>query len=591
MYGSLPQDRIKKNLEIAVKEARDYMIEHQDDFPEDQRPASLEKIIEHVHFIVNNTYIDNDSDHVLRHQIIGIPIGTNCASRIANLTLYVDEAAFIDKLLREGRQTEAAKHLFNRRYIDDMISFGVSPPPIEAYGGLVYIETSRRFSVDILGARINVMENGYLHIEVFDKFNEWKLDVIKYPSAFSNATQHQAKGIVIGQLHRFRTITNTVRAFKSATTGLVKQMLKRGHSTMQIQKGWEQHLTRYQGDGVMNYMRLRIWFRRMMKWATNRKQCENEINNRIVILNDVAPYNHDSQDDIVSPQIPSILSPQLPSPQSPPRDSHRQDQRTPSRTMTNRSASNRLSFSSPTPNISSSTKRCASNSCSSDNLLICNDSTTPLYSSSSNSQTSSTTSDNSSTHRLSSTNFLRSILAMKNLLFNVSDSPSSTNSSSNISLFNDTSPSSSSFSTHNTSTSNMSSPSTSAVSRLDPQYPPGLQCQDDITLENNEDQDGIYDLQNHQATNTQDVTPLPRRERRRQPSPPEETTSTNTPRQNVVYPDMLPPVGLPTPKNPVVRRPNEPLNFMAVMHGPNLRSAPQPRTSYMPSHGGKSYHY
>ncbi len=80
-----------------------------------------------------------------------------------------------------------------------------------------------------------------------------------------------------GQLLRFRNIINTVTAFKEATTKLVVQMLKRKHSTIQIYKGWENHLKRFQGDRYMNYDRLRIWFRRMINWAFHHSKEENTI--------------------------------------------------------------------------------------------------------------------------------------------------------------------------------------------------------------------------------------------------------------------------------------------------------------------------
>lgn len=112
--------------------------------------------------------------------------------------------------------------------------------------------------------------------------------MIKYPHADSNTSAHQAPGIVTGQLLRFRNIINTVTAFKEATTKLVVQMLKRKHSTIQIYKGWENHLKRFQGDRYMNYDRLRIWFRRMINWAFHHSKEENPIQ---MVQDDHAPIN------------------------------------------------------------------------------------------------------------------------------------------------------------------------------------------------------------------------------------------------------------------------------------------------------------
>jgi hypothetical protein len=125
----------------------------------------------------------------------------------------------------------------------------------------------------ILGSKkIEWKPDGYLDFWVFDKFDEWNFSVIKFPHADSNAAEHQSPGIVTGQLNRFRSIINSVKAFKEATTKLVIQMLRRKHSTIQIYKGWEQHVKKYQGDGYMNYSILRAWFRRMINWAYKNNQ-------------------------------------------------------------------------------------------------------------------------------------------------------------------------------------------------------------------------------------------------------------------------------------------------------------------------------
>ena len=56
-------------------------------------------------------------------------MGSNCAPRLANLTLYVDEAKFVDGLLARKQINEAKLHCHTKRFIDDMITFGVVAPP------------------------------------------------------------------------------------------------------------------------------------------------------------------------------------------------------------------------------------------------------------------------------------------------------------------------------------------------------------------------------------------------------------------------------------------------------------------------------
>ena len=55
-------------------------------------------------------------------QIVGIPMGTNCAPLLADIFLYSYEADFIQSLLSTGKKKIASQFNFTYRYIDDVLS-------------------------------------------------------------------------------------------------------------------------------------------------------------------------------------------------------------------------------------------------------------------------------------------------------------------------------------------------------------------------------------------------------------------------------------------------------------------------------------
>ena len=59
----------------------------------------------------------------LSRQVIGIPIGTNCAPLLADLFLYSYENEFLDKIIRNGHRRLARSFNLCYRYIDDLIVF------------------------------------------------------------------------------------------------------------------------------------------------------------------------------------------------------------------------------------------------------------------------------------------------------------------------------------------------------------------------------------------------------------------------------------------------------------------------------------
>ena len=74
-----------------------------------------------IEFLVDNIYVRFGGQ--LFQQMVGIPMGINCALLLADLFLYLCENEFLDKFIKEGRRNVARKFNLSYRYIDDLISF------------------------------------------------------------------------------------------------------------------------------------------------------------------------------------------------------------------------------------------------------------------------------------------------------------------------------------------------------------------------------------------------------------------------------------------------------------------------------------
>ena len=232
-----------------------------------------------VNFIVDNTYIAKDIHHVCK-QTVGIPMGTNCASEIATLVLYVWEARYIDNLIANGCLEEAKKHKYTERFIDDIIGFNTDPIPREAYNSLEYSEQTngKDGSVIFLGGKLQRIHNRLI-ISVFDKAKEWNFNVLRYSAAESNTPQHQAKGIFMGEVRRYQLMVNTLSAFKEATTALTKNMQFRGYEYNTISNAWVSFMKKF-GDMFSHKKQkdLRRWFQKMTYWAFSPKERRREVN-------------------------------------------------------------------------------------------------------------------------------------------------------------------------------------------------------------------------------------------------------------------------------------------------------------------------
>ena len=74
-----------------------------------------------IEFLVDNIYVRFGGQ--LFRQMVGIPMGKNCAPLLADLFLYSYENEFLDKLIKEGKRKLARRFNLSYRYIDDLISF------------------------------------------------------------------------------------------------------------------------------------------------------------------------------------------------------------------------------------------------------------------------------------------------------------------------------------------------------------------------------------------------------------------------------------------------------------------------------------
>ena len=90
-----------------------------------------------IEFLVDNIYVRFGGQ--LFRQIVGIPMGTNCAPLLADSFLYSYENEFLNEPVKEGKRKLARKFNLSYRYTDDLISFNnkrfkefisdIYPPP------------------------------------------------------------------------------------------------------------------------------------------------------------------------------------------------------------------------------------------------------------------------------------------------------------------------------------------------------------------------------------------------------------------------------------------------------------------------------
>ena len=99
---------------------------------------SLEQVKQLIEHLIDHTYVCFAG--IIWHQIIGMPMGTNCAGYIANLYCFTCKLDFVERKVREKQYAIAKKSLDIGRYIDDLLA-SLSSSHSGTYQGATILNT------------------------------------------------------------------------------------------------------------------------------------------------------------------------------------------------------------------------------------------------------------------------------------------------------------------------------------------------------------------------------------------------------------------------------------------------------------------
>ena len=207
--------------------------------------VTLDDLMWLIQFLVGNIYVVNGD--TCRRQVIGIPMGTNCAPALANLYLYAYESIFMDGLMAHDLRTARDCHM-TFRLIDDVLS--VDNPRIQqctddcAEDGGIYPRALRlnntsisRSEVQFLGMRLRSAKNG-VQLTVFDKRSEFPFTVRRYPHMRSLIPAYIPYGVFTGQLHRYYRICTLPEEFVAHSALLAHTLFTQGCALRRLRKAF-----------------------------------------------------------------------------------------------------------------------------------------------------------------------------------------------------------------------------------------------------------------------------------------------------------------------------------------------------------------
>jgi hypothetical protein len=233
LYTSIPHDKLKSALSTLIRSTfrsrkKKFItvkghIATLCDSRNSGFTLSIQQLINCINHIIDQNYITYKGE-VFR-QCIGIPMGTNFASDLANLFLHHYEHNYIDHLIHTNN-TQVAEALSNMfRYQDDMIVFN-DDSYFEQHWREIYPEemvlektnTGNNCTFLDLATRIELNKLTY---KSYDKRNDFN-----YPDLNSNIPRNPSYGVFISQLVRFCDVNNEHDNFLSDLRILIQKLVK-----------------------------------------------------------------------------------------------------------------------------------------------------------------------------------------------------------------------------------------------------------------------------------------------------------------------------------------------------------------------------
>ena len=164
----------------------------------------------------------------LYRQVVGIPMGTNCATLIANLFLFCYERDFM-KSLSDDKQADIID-VFNTtsKYLDDILS--INGVHFDNMAGQIYpseLQLNKANTSNIEAVLLDLhFYNEIVSAKIYDKLDNFDFEIVNFPFLDGDVPRSTSYGVYISQLIRFARASSHVVDFNTRNKLLTQKLLK-----------------------------------------------------------------------------------------------------------------------------------------------------------------------------------------------------------------------------------------------------------------------------------------------------------------------------------------------------------------------------
>ena len=192
---------------------------------------SCQNVCDALTFLLDNILVRFGTK--LYRQVVGIPMGTNCAPLVADLFLFCYERDFMVSLT-DDKQAEVID-AFNTtsRYLDDI--FNIYNVYFDNMVSQIYpseLQLNKANTSDTKAAFLDLhllISNDIVSTKIYDKRDDFDLEIVNFPFLDGDVPLSTSYGVYISQLIRFARASCYVTDFNTRNKLLTQKLLKQGY--------------------------------------------------------------------------------------------------------------------------------------------------------------------------------------------------------------------------------------------------------------------------------------------------------------------------------------------------------------------------
>ena len=242
LYTNLPHDKVidkvRGLIKLAFQDREMAFINISDKFNASwsnkgsgKWAFSADQLTEMLTFLMDNIYVT--CGNRIYRQVIGIPMGCDCAPNVADMFLFAYEYDYVCTRTDLENDTQAFILKHCSRYIDDLNLPNADDAVISSIIEDIYpsnldiIDTNDRNNNVSTFLDLEIfIENGRFNTRLYDKRRDFSFSVISLPNLRSNVPNKQSLGVFIGEVYRICKSSSRVEDFISEVKLLIQKLVK-----------------------------------------------------------------------------------------------------------------------------------------------------------------------------------------------------------------------------------------------------------------------------------------------------------------------------------------------------------------------------